>query len=284
MPYDQRCAISKHTQICAQTIRRISWETRSSTATEQADARVCLAWRWLACVASSRFFSSRVLLLCQDVLYWDSSQSQRGRPSSEGEGEVRFQDRGDWARRSRPVAGDHQGGTRDGESDPSACCLPDPHRAQCRNDRAAGMHRSRRDVGREALCCSPGKLALANRGWWRNCNGPPAAHDFQLLGGQCFPTDRSCPYAPLLDLLRAFLAPLSPAQIATALGSSARALFPLLPEQVQHLPELASLPPLSPLDPEQEKRRLFAPLADVFMRASDLPTGPAGDRRYPLER
>lgn len=22
--------------------------------------------------------------------------------------------------------------------------------------------------------------------------------DFQLLGGQCFPTDRSCPYAPLL--------------------------------------------------------------------------------------
>ena len=25
-----------------------------------------------------------------------------------------------------------------------------------------------------------------------------AAQDFQLLGGQCFPTDRSCPYAPLL--------------------------------------------------------------------------------------
>ncbi len=32
---------------------------------------------------------------------------------------------------------------------------------------------------------------------------------FQLLRGQCFPADRSCPYAPLLDLLRAFL-PLSP--------------------------------------------------------------------------
>jgi DNA-binding CsgD family transcriptional regulator/tetratricopeptide (TPR) repeat protein len=91
-------------------------------------------------------------------------------------------------------------------------------------------------------------------------------HDFQLLGGQCFPTDRSCPYAPLLDLLGAFLAPLSPSQIATALGSSARSLVPLLPEQIQHLPELASLSPLPPLDPEQEKRRLFAALADVFLR------------------
>ncbi|HEX6554556.1 MAG TPA: AAA family ATPase [Ktedonobacteraceae bacterium] len=91
--------------------------------------------------------------------------------------------------------------------------------------------------------------------------------EFQLLSGQCFPADRSCPYAPLLDLLRAFLAPLSPAQITSALGSSARALFPLLPEPVQHLPEVASLPPLPALDPEQEKRRLFTQLSDVFQRA-----------------
>jgi len=91
---------------------------------------------------------------------------------------------------------------------------------------------------------------------------------FQLLGGQCFPADRSCPYAPLLDLLRAFLAPLSATEIARALEPSARVLFPLLPEQVQHLPELASLPPLSSLDPEQEQRRLFAALADVFTRAA----------------
>ncbi len=89
---------------------------------------------------------------------------------------------------------------------------------------------------------------------------------FQLLDGQCFPTDRSCPYAPLLDLLRTFLAPLSSAQIVTALGSSARVLVPLLPEQVQHLPEIVSLPPVPSLDPEQEKRRLFAALAEVFIR------------------
>ncbi len=94
------------------------------------------------------------------------------------------------------------------------------------------------------------------------------AQGFQLLGGQCFPTDRACPYAPLLDLLGTFLAPLSPAQITTVLGSSARALVPLLAEQVQHLPELASLSPLSPLEPEQEQRRLFTALADVLLRST----------------
>ncbi len=92
--------------------------------------------------------------------------------------------------------------------------------------------------------------------------------DFQLLGGQCFPTDRACPYAPLLDLLGTFLAPLSPSQIVTVLGSSARVLVPLLPEPIQHLPELVSLSPLFPLDPEQEQRRLFAALSDVFLRAT----------------
>ncbi len=44
------------------------------------------------------------------------------------------------------------------------------------------------------------------------------AQGFLLLRGQCFPTDRSCPYAPLLDLLRAFLATSSREQVATEMG------------------------------------------------------------------
>jgi DNA-binding CsgD family transcriptional regulator/tetratricopeptide (TPR) repeat protein len=94
------------------------------------------------------------------------------------------------------------------------------------------------------------------------------AQGFQLLGSQCFPTDRACPYAPLLDMIGTFLAPLPSSRIMTSLGSSARALVPLLPEPVQHLPEVASLPPLTHLDPEQEQRRLFAALTDVFLRAT----------------
>src|SRR6266702_874248 len=47
------------------------------------------------------------------------------------------------------------------------------------------------------------------------------------------------------------------------MGSLASALSPLLPDL---LPLPSDLPPLPPLDPEQEKRRLFAALAHLFLR------------------
>src|SRR5437879_4675411 len=89
------------------------------------------------------------------------------------------------------------------------------------------------------------------------------AQGFLLLQGQCFPTDRSCPYAPLLDLLRSHLATSSREQVDTEMGSLASALSPLLPDL---LPLPSGLPPLPPLDPEHEKRRLFAALAHLFLR------------------
>ncbi len=89
------------------------------------------------------------------------------------------------------------------------------------------------------------------------------AQGFLILQGQCFPTDPSCPYAPLLELLRSHLATSSPEQAATEMGSLASALSTLLPDL---LPLPSDLPPLPPLDPEQEKRRLFAALAQLFHR------------------
>jgi DNA-binding CsgD family transcriptional regulator/Tfp pilus assembly protein PilF len=83
-----------------------------------------------------------------------------------------------------------------------------------------------------------------------------------LLQGQCFPTDRSCPYAPLLDMLRSHLATSSAQQVATEMGSLASALSPLLPDL---LPLPSDLPPLPPLGPEQEQRRLFTALAHLFL-------------------
>src|SRR5438034_4137394 len=84
-----------------------------------------------------------------------------------------------------------------------------------------------------------------------------------LLQGQCFPTDRSCPYAPLLDLLRSHLTTCSVEEVVTEMGSLASALSPLLPDL---LPLPSDLPSLPPLDPEQEKRRLFTALAQLFLR------------------
>src|SRR5205823_2855242 len=88
------------------------------------------------------------------------------------------------------------------------------------------------------------------------------AQGFLLLQGQCFPTDRSCPYAPLLDLLRSHLATSSSEHVDTELGSLASALSPLLPDL---LPRPSDLPSLPPLAPEHEKRRLFAALAQLFL-------------------
>jgi DNA-binding CsgD family transcriptional regulator/tetratricopeptide (TPR) repeat protein len=82
-----------------------------------------------------------------------------------------------------------------------------------------------------------------------------------LLQGNCFPTDLTYPYAPLLDLLRSLVA--SNPKLAVAVKALAHDIFPLLPELV---PDQA--PARSDLEPEQEKRRLFALLASFFLQLS----------------
>src|SRR5258708_16269574 len=86
---------------------------------------------------------------------------------------------------------------------------------------------------------------------------------FLLLQGNCFPTDLTYPYAPLLDLLRSLFSSHPATPLATELERLACDLFPLLPELV---PDQTT--PLLPLEPEQEKRRLFAVLANFFIHLS----------------
>ncbi len=93
------------------------------------------------------------------------------------------------------------------------------------------------------------------------------AQGFRVLQGNCFPTDLTYPYAPLLDLLRSFYDFRPPAELAAAVKDLARDIFPLLPELV---PAPTQTQPS--LEPEQEKRRLFAVLAAFFARlAADSP-------------
>ena len=86
---------------------------------------------------------------------------------------------------------------------------------------------------------------------------------FSILEGKCFEPDRALPYAPLIDLLRAFCLARSPEEIGRDLDSSASELAKLLPELATLLPDLVIT---SPLEPEQEKRRLFQTLAQLFAR------------------
>jgi len=88
---------------------------------------------------------------------------------------------------------------------------------------------------------------------------------FLALQGNCFPTDRSAPYAPLLDLL-------SSSQTQDLLSSPAepeplaRELARLFPGLLDHA---SGETPLQPLEPEQDKRRLFVALSQFFTGLAD---------------
>src|SRR5216683_6833185 len=109
--------------------------------------------------------------------------------------------------------------------------------------------------GQVALLC--GEAGIGKSRLVAEIKSEAFAQGFQLLQGNCFPTDRSCPYAPLLDLLRFFFLASSTATVEALVGPYARELAPLLPDVVHLFPDLSVLPPLPSLDPEQEKRRLL---------------------------
>jgi DNA-binding CsgD family transcriptional regulator len=101
-----------------------------------------------------------------------------------------------------------------------------------------------------------GKSRLAAEGR-RQASG----QGFLVLQGTCFPTDRSAPYAPLLDLLSS-----SPIQDLLSLSTSdahplVRELARLFPGLVDHTSGETSW---RPIEPEQEKRRLFVALTRFF--------------------
>jgi len=87
------------------------------------------------------------------------------------------------------------------------------------------------------------------------------AHGFLVLQGNCFPTDRSTPYAPLLDLFGS-------SQTKELRFPSTANLEPLARELALLHPGLVPLSSgeaqVRPLEPEQEKRRLFVALTQFF--------------------
>jgi predicted ATPase len=84
---------------------------------------------------------------------------------------------------------------------------------------------------------------------------------FLVLQGTCFSTDRSAPYAPLLDLL-------SSSPIQDLLSHSTSETDPLVRELAGLFPGLVDCASgetsWRPIEPEQEKRRLFMALTRFF--------------------
>jgi ATP/maltotriose-dependent transcriptional regulator MalT len=101
----------------------------------------------------------------------------------------------------------------------------------------------------------------------RASQAEPASPAPLILEGHCFESDRLLPYAPLLDLLRSFLASRSVENIIACLGQDAPELVKLLPELHTFLPDLT---PAASLDPEQEKRHLFHALTHFLTSLSSM--------------
>ncbi len=76
---------------------------------------------------------------------------------------------------------------------------------------------------------------------------------YTIMQGRCFEPDATLPYAGLIDMLRAWLGPLSPAAASVALGPMAPHLISLLPEYATLLPQ----PNMIALDPQQERQRIL---------------------------
>lgn len=93
-----------------------------------------------------------------------------------------------------------------------------------------------------------------------------AERGFVLFQGNCFPQDSACPYAPLLDLLRARF---TAGTLPTALVDQfARELAPLLPDLIAPPADQALT---VALDPAQQQRRLFTALAASLTPAPPQP-------------
>jgi DNA-binding CsgD family transcriptional regulator/tetratricopeptide (TPR) repeat protein len=86
---------------------------------------------------------------------------------------------------------------------------------------------------------------------------------FLVLQGNCFQRDRTSPYAPMLDLVRSFLADHPRGVREAHFQPFAQEFFPLFPDLVTPPPVPAVLPASGP---EQEQRRLFVALTAFFTK------------------
>lgn len=95
------------------------------------------------------------------------------------------------------------------------------------------------------------------------------ARGYRVLAGACFPQDRTSPFAPIVDLLRAALNGLTSAEAAALVRPFARELAPLLPDLVPA--RGAAGLPVDP-DLERDRRQLFVALAHCLL----------GDESHPV--
>jgi predicted ATPase/DNA-binding CsgD family transcriptional regulator len=89
-----------------------------------------------------------------------------------------------------------------------------------------------------------------------------ARQSMSILQGDCFESDQSYPYAPLLDLLHTFFAAHAHEDFPQTLDATSHELIKLLPELENGQLDISMM---SESDPQQQKRRLFSAMATFFI-------------------
>lgn len=97
-----------------------------------------------------------------------------------------------------------------------------------------------------------------------------AQQGFTVLLGHCFESDRTVPYAPLLDILRTHFVALRAEMRPQNIAPVAPELAALLPELAPAVSALGSaVPPRAAADPDRERQRIFHALARFLNGQAD---------------
>jgi tetratricopeptide (TPR) repeat protein/DNA-binding CsgD family transcriptional regulator len=146
-------------------------------------------------------------------------------------------------------------------------------RQQELNHLEAALAAARTGVGRCVIL--RGEAGIGKSRLLAEIRGRVVDRGFTILVGRCFEQDMAFPYAPLIDLLRTYMASHGLSDLLAALGSDVADVAKLLPE-LAHDPSVAShlagSQATPPLDSEVEKRRLFEALTGLFLQQAG--TGP----------
>lgn len=119
------------------------------------------------------------------------------------------------------------------------------------------------EVGHSHLVLFSGEAGIGKSRLMAELANDARERGFLVLQGNCYGRDRTSPYAPLLDLLRSFLAPQPPNVREAYVQPFAQEFFLLFPDLLTP-PPIPAAPPTS--GSEQEQRRLFFALTAFFAK------------------
>lgn len=118
------------------------------------------------------------------------------------------------------------------------------------------------DCGSETVIIS-GEAGIGKSRLMREARTLAEGAGFEVLQGSCFERDSALPYSLVIDLLRNHLLDRSPAEVEALMGDLGCEIAKLVPELTVRCPTFVPTPSL---DAEQEKRRLFHALSQLFSR------------------